>query len=147
MSLTATLKGHIVRRSRVLLVPGTLAITLLLGGALAGCSTDGSTATDTATTTSSAPAAAATLPSDFPKADVPLVDGKILVATGGASTGWSVTVVPSAAGGFDAAQAALTKAGFTVTSSKPGSVYLSGPKYDILLTSPGDTVTYAISPA
>lgn len=71
--------------------------------------------------------------------------GKFLVATGDAASGWSVTVIPSSSGGFDAAKSQLTSAGYTTFSSRPRSVYFSGKKYDVLLTTPGETVTYAVS--
>ena len=132
-----------MRHTRAVFTPAAVAIALVAGAALSGCSADASTPAATTATQS----ASASLPADFPKADVPLLKGDVLVATGEADSGWSVTVVPTGKGGLAAAVKLLNKAGYTTSSSKPASAYLSGPKYDILLSSPGETVTYAISPA
>ena len=132
-----------MRHSRAVIAPAALALILVTGAALSGCS-DGASGQADATATQSA---SAPLPADFPKTDVPLIDGDVLVATGDAESGWSITVIPSAKGGLAAAVKLLGTAGYTTSSSKPASAYLSGPKYDVLLSSPGDTVTYAVSPA
>lgn len=65
------------------------------------------------------------LPADFPKGQVPLVDGRVASSTGGASAGvksgqkgWviEIKVARSAASAFSAASHKLTGAGFTKES-------------------------------
>ncbi|MGH1524690.1 hypothetical protein ACRAWC_11895 [Leifsonia sp. L25] len=85
-------------------------------------------------------------PSDFPKSDVPIVAGTVLVANGDHNDGWSVTVQPKDKNGFADAKAALEKAGYTVqpgaTDSK--AVYKND-KYTVAIGTPGVAVTYLVT--
>ena len=138
---------HLSRKK--LFVPAVVAITIALGGGLAGCST-GTTSGSSSTASAGASSATATLPSSFPKSDVPIVDGKILVAKGDADTGWSVTVIPTSKTGFADAKAALEKAGFkaepNAKATDTSTTIFDGPKYTVILSTPGQAVTYAVSP-
>ncbi|NEN05519.1 hypothetical protein G3T36_06505 [Diaminobutyricibacter tongyongensis] len=138
---------HLSRKK--LFVPAVVAITIALGGGLAGCST-GSTSGSSSTASAGASSDTATIPSSFPKSDVPIVDGKILVAKGDASTGWSVTVIPTSKTGFADAKAALEKAGFkaepNAKATDTSTTIFDGPKYTVILSTPGQAVTYAVSP-
>ncbi len=138
---------HLSRKK--LFVPAALAITIAVGGGLAGCST-ASPSGSTSSSSASASTSAAKLPSSFPKSDVPIVDGKILVATGDADTGWSVTVIPTSTTGFADAKAALEKAGFkaepNAKATPTSTTIYDGPKYTVILSTPGQAVTYAVSP-
>lgn len=138
---------HLSRKN--LFVPAALAITIAVGGGLAGCST-GSSSGSSSTASASSSSAAATLPSSFPKSDVPVIDGKILVAQGDADTGWSVTVIPTSKTGFADAKAALEKAGFKAEpnpkATDTSTTIFDGPKYTVILSTPGSAVTYAVSP-
>ena len=138
---------HLSRKK--LFVPAVMAITIAVGGGLAGCSTGTSSGSSTSSSTS-ASSATATLPSSFPKSDVPIVDGKILVAQGDADTGWSVTVIPTSKTGFADAKAALEKAGFkaepNAKATDTSTTIFDGPKYTVILSTPGHAVTYAVSP-
>lgn len=139
---------HLSRKN--LFVPAALAITIAVGGGLAGCST-GSTSGSTSGASASTSSAAATLPSSFPKSDVPLVAGEIHVAKGDPDTGWSVTVIPTSKTGFADAKAALEKAGFKAEpnpkATATSTTIFDGPKYTVILSTPGTAVTYAVSPA
>jgi hypothetical protein len=140
-----------MRTRTTLFIPAVIAGALTLTS-LAGCSsttTGGdSTATATASSSSSASPSATSekLPSDFPKSDVPLVDGIVLVARGDKNDGWSVTVQPKTKTGFADAGAALQKAGFTqqpgATDSK--AVYSNG-TYTVAISTPGASVTYLVT--
>ena len=138
---------HLSRKK--LFVPAVMAITIAVGGGLAGCSTGTSSGGSTSSSTS-ASTGTATLPSSFPKSDVPVVDGKILVAQGDADTGWSVTVIPTSKTGFADAKAALEKAGFkaepNAKATDTSTTIFDGPKYTVILSTPGTAVTYAVSP-
>lgn len=133
--------------TRTLFVPAAL-IAALSVASLAGCSagTSGDTSSATATPSASASVASEKLPSDFPKADVPLVDGTVVVARGDADNGWSVTVQPTGKTGFTDASAALTKAGFT---EQPGAtdkkaVFVND-TYTVAVGTPGVSVTYTVT--
>lgn len=138
---------HLSRKK--LFVPAVMAITIAVGGGLAGCSTGTSSGGSTSSSTSASSSTAA-LPSSFPKSDVPVVDGKILVAQGDADTGWSVTVIPTSKTGFADAKAALEKAGFkaepNAKATDTSTTIFDGPKYTVILSTPGTAVTYAVSP-
>jgi hypothetical protein len=140
---------HLSRKK--LFVPAALAITIAVGGGLAGCSTGTSSDGSSSSSTSASDSGTATIPSSFPKSDVPIVDGKILVAKGDADTGWSVTVIPTAKTGFADAKAALEKAGFkaepNAKATDTSTTIFDGPKYTVILSTPGQAVTYAVSPA
>ncbi|WP_161926105.1 hypothetical protein [Gordonia crocea] len=58
------------------------------------------------------------LPSDFPTGEVPLLDGRLIQATGTKPDGWSLTIQGTATGTnvLDAAVEKLTKSGFTESS-------------------------------
>lgn len=139
---------HSSRKS--VFVPAVLAIAIAVGGGLAGCSSGSSGSGASSTPSASATEEHTTLPASFPKSDVPLIAGDILVAKGDADTGWSVTINPSSKTGFDDAKAALTKAGFTAeanpNATATSTVIFDGPKYTVLLSTPGTAVTYAVSP-
>ncbi len=138
---------HLSRKK--LFVPAALAITIAVGGGLAGCST-GSSSGSSSSASAAAGSDTATIPSSFPKSDVPVVDGKILVAKGDADTGWSVTVIPTSKTGFADAKAALEKAGFkaepNAKATATSTTIFDGPKYTVILSTPGQAVTYAVSP-
>ena len=138
---------HLSRKK--LFVPAVMAITIAVGGGLAGCST-GSDSGSSSSPSASASTSTATIPSSFPKSDVPIVDGKVLVATGDADTGWSVTVIPTSKTGFADAKAALEKAGFkaepNAKATDTSTTIFDGPKYTVILSTPGQAVTYAVSP-
>ncbi|WP_431278964.1 hypothetical protein [Leifsonia poae] len=129
-----------------LFVPAVIAATLTIAS-LAGCS--GGTGTgygSSASPSASATAESATLPSSFPKNDVPLIDGTIIVARGDAENGWSVTVMPKGKTGFADATAALEKAGFTPTTPATDSkaVYAND-KYTVAVGTLGVSVTYTVT--
>ena len=138
---------HLSRKK--LFVPAVLAITIAVGGGLAGCST-GSSPGSSSSASAGATSATATIPASFPKSDVPIVEGKVLVAKGDPTTGWSVTVIPTAKTGFADAKAALEKAGFkaepNAKATDTSTTIFDGPKYTVILSTPGTAVTYAVSP-
>lgn len=131
---------------RTPLAPAALLAALTIA-TLAGCS-GGASPTDTATPSASASATARSeaLPSDFPKNDVPLVEGTVVVARGDKDNGWSVTVQPSGTTGFADASAALTKAGYTAQPGATDSraVFVND-AYTVALGTPGVSVTYTIT--
>ncbi len=134
-----------MRSRKKMLVPAVIAAALTLGS-LAGCSGSGAGAEDSSSASASESTAAATLPSDFPKSDVPLVDGVLLVARGDATDGWSVTVQPKDKNGFADAKADLEKAGYKAQSGSTDTkaVYTSD-KYTVALSTPGVSVTYIVT--
>ena len=127
-----------------LFIPAVIAAALTIGS-LAGCST-GADSGSSSSPSASESASSQTLPSSFPKSDVPLVDGTILVARGDKENGWSVTVQPTTKTGFADAKAALEKAGYkasgTATDSK--AVYVND-KYTVAIGTPGVSVTYLVT--
>jgi hypothetical protein len=132
------------RSNRSLLAPAALVAALTIAS-LAGCSsgTSGSSSTPSA---SSSSAASETLPSDFPKKDVPLIDGAILVARGDAANGWSVTVQPKNKTGFADAGALLTKAGYTPQGAATDTkAVFTNDKYTVAVGTPGVSVTYLVT--
>ncbi|WP_158867514.1 hypothetical protein [Leifsonia sp. AG29] len=145
-------------RTRHLLVPAAVVAALTIGS-LAGCSSNGNSNYVTPQTPSASQSAGGssdqsasgsssseTLPSDFPKSDVPIVDGKILVARGDKDNGWSVTVQPTGKTGFADAKSKLEAAGYTqqpgATDSK--ATYTNG-KYTVSVGTPGVAVTYNVT--
>jgi len=144
-------------RTRNPFVPAAIVAALTIGS-LAACSSGGNTnyvSSHTPASSSSATADSASgsgdeksqeLPSDFPKADVPLVDGTIVVARGDKDNGWSVTVRPSGTTGFADAQSALKDKGFTEQpgSSDSKAVYTND-KYTVAIGTPGVSVTYTVT--
>ncbi|MGN7799959.1 hypothetical protein [Leifsonia sp. 22587] len=147
-------------RTRNPFVPAAIVAALTIGS-LAGCSTAGNSNYVTPQTAGSSSSAQATsgssdssdsgatseeLPSDFPKDDVPLVDGTVVVARGDKDNGWSVTVQPSGKDAFADAQSALKAKGYT---EQPGAtdsaaVYTND-KYTVAVKTPGVSVTYAVT--
>ncbi|WP_374008791.1 hypothetical protein [Leifsonia sp. LS-T14] len=144
-------------RTRNPFVPAAIVAALTIGS-LAACSGAGNTnyvSSHTPASSSSATAGSSSgsddqqseeLPSDFPKADVPLVDGTVVVARGDKDNGWSVTVRPSGKTGFADAQSALKDKGFT---EQPGSsdskAVFTNDKYTVAIGTPGVSVTYTVT--
>lgn len=126
-----------------MLIPAVIAAALTIGS-LAGCSTGGRS--DTTPTDSASASAAETLPSSFPKKDVPLIDGTIMVARGDKDNGWSVTIQPTGTTGFSDARAALQKAGYKAQSSATDTkaVYTTD-AYTVAVGTPGVAVTYTVT--
>ncbi|WP_025156160.1 hypothetical protein [Leifsonia aquatica] len=131
-------------RTRTSLLAPVALVAALSIATLAGCSSTGSDSSSTSS--SSSTQAAASLPSDFPKSDVPLVDGQVVVARGDKDNGWSVTVQPTTKTGFADATAALEKAGYTKQAGSTDSkaVYTND-KYTVAVGTPGVSVTYTIT--
>ena len=143
-------------RTRNPFVPAVIVAALTIGS-LAACTSGGNTNYVTSHTPSSSSQAGSgsgsdegqkseELPSDFPKADVPLVDGTVVVARGDKDNGWSVTVQPKGKTGFADAQSALKAKGFT---EQPGAtdtkaVYTND-KYTVAVGTPGVAVTYTVT--
>jgi hypothetical protein len=146
-------------RTRNPFVPAAVVAALTIAS-LAGCSGAGNTnyvSSHTPKSSSSSEAGSGSgssdsgakseeLPSDFPKEDVPIVDGTVVVARGDKDNGWSVTVQPSGKNGFADAQSALKGKGFT---EQPGAtdsaaVYTND-KYTVSVKTPGVSVTYAVT--
>lgn len=157
-------------RTRHLLVPAAIVAALTIGS-LTACSTGGNSNYVTPQTDAASQAAAEasanakasggsdsgssdsgssaeTLPADFPKTDVPIVDGKIIVARGDKDNGWSVTVQPKGKDGFAQAKAELEKAGYTAQpgASDTKAVYTNS-KYTVAISTPGVAVTYLVTAA
>ena len=145
-------------RTRHLFVPAAVVAALTIGS-LAGCSSNGNSnyvtpqtpsashsAGESSDTSSSGASSSESLPSDFPKSDVPVVDGNILVARGDKDNGWSVTVQPKSKDGFAEAKSQLEGAGYTqqpgATDSK--ATYTNG-KYTVSVGTPGVAVTYNVT--
>lgn len=90
------------------------------------------------------------LPADFPKDEVPVIDGQTtgIGSTVNGTKTWIVTVQAPNTG--TAAKDALVAAGFTVdaeASAGEGSlVTLSSPVYDIKLVVTAETVIYTVTP-
>ena len=134
-----------MRTNSKLLVPAALVAALSIA-ALTGCSGSGSGSSSTPSASASQEAAAKSLPSDFPKSDVPLVAGTVIVANGDKNDGWSVTVQPKDKNGFADAKAALEKAGYTAQPGATDSraVYKNA-TYTVAIGTPGVAVTYAVT--
>jgi len=134
-----------MRTNSKMLVPAALVAALSIA-ALTGCSGSGDGSSATPSASASQEATSKSLPSDFPKSDVPIVAGTVLVANGDHNDGWSVTVQPKDKNGFADAKAALEKAGYTVqpgaTDSK--AVYKND-KYTVAIGTPGVAVTYLVT--
>jgi hypothetical protein len=128
-----------------LFVPAVIAAALTIGS-LAACSTGTGGGYGGSTPSASETAATATLPASFPKSDVPLVDGTILVARGDKDNGWSVTVQPQNKTGFADAKAALEKAGYTVAAGATDTkAVFTNDKYTVAVGTPGVSVTYLVT--
>ena len=127
------------------LVPVAVIAALSIAS-LTGCSGGGSGSSSSPSASASQEAASTSLPSDFPKSDVPLVAGTVIVANGDHNDGWSVTVQPKDKNGFADAKAALEKAGYTVQAGATDSkaVYTNA-KYTVAVGTPGVSVTYIVT--
>jgi hypothetical protein len=134
-----------MRTNSKLLVPAALVAALSIA-ALTGCSGSGGGSSATPSASASQEATSKSLPSDFPKSDVPIVAGTVIVANGDHNDGWSVTVQPKDKNGFADAKAALEKAGYTVQpgASDSKAVYKND-KYTVAIGTPGVAVTYAVT--
>lgn len=97
--------------SRRVLSRTTLLIAAL---AVALCGLLGACGSGSGSPSESAGPSALSLPSDFPKSDVPVLDGPLLSAGGTADEGWNLTVQgpANATTALDDAVADLTKAGY-----------------------------------
>ncbi|MGZ8178409.1 hypothetical protein ACXVUM_10810 [Williamsia sp. SKLECPSW1] len=108
ISTAAAPRGAGHRRSRqvVLSVVAVLALCGLVGACGSGSDKPA---------TSTGPSALS-LPNDFPRSDVPVLDGTLLSAGGTADEGWNLTVQgpANATTGLDDAVGDLTRAGYTV---------------------------------
>lgn len=112
-------------------------VVVVLVGLLTACGSGSPSDSATSSTVS--------LPSDFPRSDVPVLDGPLLSAGGSAADGWDVTVQrpATAATGLDDAVARLTSAGFAEqqrTSEGGGRVVVltatrSGTRYTVVVGS------------
>ncbi|MBW8871206.1 MAG: hypothetical protein JF618_03200 [Leifsonia sp.] len=142
-------------RTRNPFVPAAIVAALTIGS-LAACSSNGnsnyvtpqtaSSSSSSSSSDSSAGAKSEELPSDFPKDDVPLVDGTVVVARGDKDNGWSVTVQPSGKNGFADAKSALEGKGYTqqAGASDTSAVYTND-KYTVSVKTPGVSVTYSVT--
>ena len=120
-------------RTRNPFVPAAIVAALTIGS-LAACSSGGnpnyvsshtpaSSSSSTAASGSSDEATSEKLPSDFPKDDVPLIDGTIVVARGDKDNGWSVTVQPKGKDGFAEAKSKDYFLGPTTKiTAEPGTI-------------------------
>ena len=143
-------------RTRNPFVPAAIVAALTIGS-LAACSSNGNSnyvTPQTASSSSSSSSAEGSsdgakseeLPSDFPKDDVPLVDGTVVVARGDKDNGWSVTVQPSGKDAFADAKKALEDKGYTqqAGASDTAAVYTND-KYTVSVKTPGVSVTYSVT--
>ncbi|MGN6425868.1 hypothetical protein [uncultured Leifsonia sp.] len=133
-----------MRTAKSMIAPAALVAALTIAS-LAGCSGTGSNASDSPTAEATT-AASQSLPSDFPKSDVPIIPGTILVARGDKENGWSVTVQPDNKTGFADAKAALEKAGYKAQAGATDTkaVYTND-KYTVAVGTPGVSVTYLVT--
>ena len=144
-------------RTRTPFVPAAIVAALTIGS-LAACSSGGgntnyvsshtpaASSSATAGSDSGSSAKSEELPSDFPKDDVPIIDGTVVVARGDKDNGWSVTVQPKGENGFADAQSQLKEKGFT---EQPGSTdskaVFTSDTYTVAVGTPGVSVTYAVT--
>ena len=144
-------------RTRNPFVPAAIVAALTIGS-LAACSSGGngnyvtpqtpgaSSSSEASSGSSSADQKSEELPSDFPKEDVPIVDGTVVVARGDKDNGWSVTVQPSGKNGFADAQSALKGKGFTEQAgSSDSKAVFTNDKYTVAVGTPGVSVTYTVT--
>jgi hypothetical protein len=128
-----------------LFVPAVIAAALTIGS-LAACSSGTGAGYGGSTPSASETTAAATLPASFPKSDVPIIDGTLLVARGDKDNGWSVTVQPKNTTGFADAKAALEKAGYTAAAGATDTkAIFTNDKYTVAVGTPGVSVTYLVT--
>ncbi|MGJ0120176.1 hypothetical protein ACQ7HM_13320 [Williamsia sp. MIQD14] len=102
---------------------------------LAGCGSGSSSQAESST------AGALQLPADFPRAEVPLIDGALLSAGGSASEGWNLTVQGSStiAAALDAGVKKLTDAGYREVQRTT-----DGGNQVVVLTSTRSSTTYTV---
>lgn len=102
--MSPLLTGRLRRAVLGILAVLALAMTLVVGG----CDSS----------ESPGPTGDVAMPADFPKKDLPLLDGRLIQATGNAADGWSLTIQGQAGGPnvLDSAVQTLTKAGYTESS-------------------------------
>ncbi|MEV8213663.1 hypothetical protein [Leifsonia sp. NPDC077715] len=145
-------------RTRNPFVPAAIVAALTIA-TLAGCSSNGNSNYVTPETPGSSSSAKATaeagsgsdqkseeLPADFPKNDVPLVEGTVVVARGDKDNGWSVTVQPKGKNGFADATSALKAKGYTEQAGGTDSAAVyTNDKYTVSVKTPGVSVTYAVT--
>jgi hypothetical protein len=141
-------------RTRNPFVPAAIVAALTIGS-LAACSSTGNTnyvsshtpaSSSSASAGSSDEAKSEELPSDFPKEDVPIIDGTVVVARGDKDNGWSVTVQPKGKDGFAEAKSQLEAKGYTAQPGGTDSkVVYSNDKYTVAVGTPGVSVTYTVT--
>ncbi|MGU3292983.1 hypothetical protein [Williamsia sp. M5A3_1d] len=102
---------------------------------LAGCGSGSSSQAESSTT------GALQLPADFPRSDVPLIDGALLSAGGSADEGWNLTVQGSStiAAALDAGVKKLTDAGYREVQRTT-----DGGNQVVVLTSTRSSTTYTV---
>ncbi|WP_045821678.1 hypothetical protein [Williamsia herbipolensis] len=102
---------------------------------LAGCGSGSSSQADSST------AGALQLPADFPRADVPLIEGALLSAGGSAGEGWNLTVQGSSTitAALDAGVKKLTDAGYREVQRST-----DGGNQVVVLTSTRSSTTYTV---
>jgi hypothetical protein len=100
----------------------------------------------------------ASLPADFPKADVPLADGQVIFgisAGSGTDKGWNVSIRISDASQITAIQSQLESAGYTVQvtgsgGTDGGGLAATGPKYSVVVViakdDKGAIANYTVAP-
>lgn len=114
-------------------------VTVAIGLSLAACSgTPGQGSADTGSHQT------ARIPGSFPQREVPLLAGRVLVASGDTADGWSVTVAPTS-GDLASAEASLKNAGFVATRTTTSSATLADAGYTVTVQTPGKTVTYIVT--
>jgi hypothetical protein len=111
-----------------------LALVVVLGGLVVSCDSSDP----------SGPVGDVSLPADFPRDQVPLLDGRLTQATGTRAEGWSLTVQGEYGGPnvFDAAVSNLEKDGYT-ESSRTGD----GGTRTVILSKKHDRETYWVTVA
>lgn len=118
MQLREPRLGRVTRASRPVAAL-TLAAVLLAGGSvLGGCSVVRN-AVDSASG-GKVDIGGTSVPKDYPKEDVPLIDGKVVYGVGAAGAGgrvWNVTIAVKDRTATQAITTQLTGAGFTATAS------------------------------
>ncbi|WP_104130230.1 hypothetical protein [Cryobacterium sp. N21] len=93
------------------------------------------------------------LPKDWP-AEVPLIDGEVLFATGGIGEGevggWVVTIKATSATPIEDARAQLLAAGFSVAVGVPGAdsevVTVTNTTYGVVVAGNADGILYTVTP-
>ncbi len=117
------------RRATVALVVALFAVLTTLIGACGSSESSG-------------PTGDVAVPSDFPTSEVPLLDGRLIQATGTRADGWSLTVQGEYGGGnvLDSAVGKLTKSGFVESSRTE-----EGGTRTVILSATKDRKTYWVT--